>query len=378
MGIPAMSRRNTFRLLGVVALAAAPLGATATRVTGVDVLTRWQHERMTRLGASEALGHSNATLVRQMLATPASPYSEPVEEPGFTNEVDWAETLDRIPGGPLSSSDALTVMRWDLGMTRARPGVDITIKSGYRDDFAAASAIKADIDPDIFWHVLDLTGYSHSAKGATYAVGLQILRRQLAEETDADRRATLSIDPDVFARAMRARNIDEVTEYDLNYLSTLVQHRLLHWKVGERASTGLRALPVAYRIARVAAAYRDLQGYTTAYPCRRDATPVASYSGSDGSDPPLCFVAATDRAVHRWYLDEYRRQARRVTPQHESGLARFAGFAGAILALVDIVGMLEIVEAVIADDLLTAEAITSPDAEFAAERADLLSCRIPE
>ncbi|WP_448096130.1 hypothetical protein [Luteibacter yeojuensis] len=371
-------RKASLHAAFTASLAVATLDCAATTTAGVDVLSHLQRQRIARLGAADALTHSNTTFVRQMLVDPASPYSDLIVEPAFTNDVDWPSLLERIPGGPLGSSEALAVMQWDLGMTRARPGLDIQAKAGYRDDFAAASATKADVDADIFWHVLDLTGYNHSAKGAGYAVGLQILRRQLAE-TPADRRITLNVDPDVFMRFMQARHFDEVTEYDLGYLSMLVQQRLIHWRAGERASTGRRALPVAYRVARVAAAYRDLEGYLAGYPCDRTARPVTGTAGTGtaGDERPLCFVAATDRAVHRWYLDEYRRQGR-VMPHHESGLARFARFAGAILVLVDLAGALEIVEALIADDLVAAEAIGPAEAEFAAERADALSCRIPE
>jgi len=368
---------NALRRTFITALCLATMDCVAT-TANVDVLSHLQRERIARLGAADALAHSNAAFVRQMLVNPASPYSGLIAEPAFTNEVDWPGLLERIPGGPLTSHQALAVMQWDLGMTRARPGIDITIKAGYRDDFASASATKADVDPDIFWHVLDLTGYSHSTKGAGYAVGLQILRRQLAE-TPEDRRIALNVDPDVFKRIMLARHFDEVTEYDLGYVSALVQRRLVHWSVGERTSHGLRALPVAYRIARVAAAYRDLQGYEAGYPCDRAANTATGTAGTGvaGDDRPLCFAAATDRAVHRWYLDEYLRQSR-VVPHRDSGLARFAHFAGAILALIDMAGAMEVVEALIADDLVAAETITRAEADFAAERANVLSCRIPD
>lgn len=374
------AQRPFLRILaGVVALAMTSVDSVATTATGVDVLSHFQRERMNRLGAANALGHSNAAFIRQMLVNPESPYSELVAEPGFTNDVDWPETLDRIQGGPLTSDQALAVMQWDLGMTRARPGLDIAIRPGFRDDFAAAGATKADVDPDIFWHVLDLTGYSHSTKAAAYAVGLQILRHQLQRIPEA-RRMALSVDPEVFDRFMRARHFDEVSEYDLDYVSMLVQQRLVHWRAGEVASTGLRSLPAAYRVARVAAAYRDLQGYIGGYPCNRDGMPVATFAGTgaDADAQPLCFAAATDRAVHRWYLDESRRQAARIPPRRESGLGRFAGFAGAVLALVDIVGALEVVESLIADDLAIAESIAPAEADFAAERADILSCPIPD
>ncbi len=152
------------------------------------------------------------------------------------------------------------------------------------------------------------------------------------------------------------------------------------WFIGAWVSEpppGLRALPVAYRIARVAAACRDLQGYEAGYPCDRAANTATGTAGTGvaGDDRPLCFAAATDRAVHRWYLDEYLRQSR-VVPHRDSGLARFAHFAGAILALIDMAGAMEVVEALIADDLVAAETITRAEADFAAERANVLSCRI--
>lgn len=371
-------RKTSLHMAFAAALTVTALDSVATTTTGVDVLSYLQAARISRQGAADALAHTNTTFVRQMLVEPASPYSDLIAEPAFTNDVEWPELLERISGGPLTSNEALAVMQWDLGMTRARPGVDIETKPGYRHDFAAASAIKADVDPDIFWHVLDLTGYGHSAKGAGYAVGLQILRRQLAKTPD-DRRIALNVDPDVFMRFMRARHFDEVTEYDLRYLSALVQQRLVHWRAGERTPAGRRELPIAYRIARTAAAYRDLEGYLAGYPCDAAARPVEGTAGTGmaGDDRPLCFVAATDRAVHRWYLDEYRRQGR-VVPHIESGLARLARFAGTILPLVDLMGALEVVEALIADDLVAAEVISPAEAEFAAERADVLSCRIPE
>jgi len=41
-------------------------------------------------------------------------------------------------------------------------------------------------------------------------------------------------------------------------------------------------------------------------------------------------------------------------------------------------GAMEVVEALIADDLVAAETITRAEADFAAERANVLSCRIPD
>lgn len=367
------------RFFTAVVLAMLPVSAGAIAIVGVDVLSQWQRERIARLGAEEAFAHSNAGLVRQMLLDPASPYSAMNDAPGFTNDVDWPNIVRTIKAGEVSLHDALAVMQWDLGMTRARPGVDLLVRRGYRDNFVAASATKADVDPDIFWHVLDLSGFRHSARGATFAVGLQILRTQMAA-TAPERYDTVGIDAGVFDRVMQAQHMDQVTAYDLNYLSTLVQYRLIHWRAGERASTGLRALPMAFRVSRVAAAYRDALAYVSGPTCHKDGSPVSGTAGTgtEGDTRPLCFVAATDRAVHRWYLDEVRRQAAYVPEREESGLRRLIRFAGAVLALMDMAAVIEVVEAVVADDLVAGEAITGAEADVTAERADALFCPLAE
>jgi hypothetical protein len=368
-------------LLGAACVSLAAIDAAATTIVGVDVLSSLQRERVARLGASEAMRQSNGELMREMLVEPASPYSELESSPSFTNDVDWPEILESLPGKRLDTDEALSVLQWDLGMTRARPGIDVAPGDGFRDSFVAANAGKADVDPDIFWHMLDLTGFRHSTKAATYAVGMQVLRRQMLA-TGAGRRASLDIDADVFDRVMRANHADQLEAYDLRYLSTLVQHRLVHWYAGGQASTGLRELPVAFRVARVAAAYRDAQGFLAGSPCHADASPVSGVAGTDvdGDTRALCFVAATDRAVHRWYLDEYRRQATAVPEpeHHESGLFRIATIAGAIFPLLEVASLFEVVEAIVADDLVSAEGLTSAEAEVAAERADSLTCRFPE
>jgi hypothetical protein len=355
------------------------MDATATKIVGVDVVPHLQRERIARLGAAEAMRQNNRQVVSQMLLDPSSPYSELQPSPAFINDVDWPDIVDGVPGRRLDSDGVLTVLQWDLGMTRARPNIDVVVRNGYKDPFVSASAGKADVDPDIFWHMLDLTGFRHSTKAAYYAIGMQLLRRQI-DASDPDRRAALGIEPDVFDRVMQAPHADELKAYDLRYLSTLVQHRLVHWQAGGQATTKLRELPMAFRVARVAAAYRDAQGYIAAAPCHANASPVAGVAGTgnDGDHRALCFVAATDRAVHRWYLEEFRQQASFVRAQPRGGMSLLAGLAVAIFPLLEVASLFEVVEAVVADDLMAAEVITPADAEVAAERADLLTCRIPE
>lgn len=364
-------------MLGTMVAALGGGTAHATTILGADVLSHLQRERLARVG-DETSSQTQETLLGQLLADPASPYSSTRGQPAFVNDVEWPDVLARLPGN-LSTEDAVAVLNWDLGLSRARPGQDIEPRAGFRDSFVAASATKADVDADIFWHMIDLTGFRHSARAATYAVAMQILRQQM-NETDPARQSAIGIDGAVFRRVMAASFLDQVPDYDFHYLSTLVQHRLIHWQVGDRASTGLRALPTAFRIARVAAAYRDAQGYLAGYPCKPDASPVIGSAGTgrEGDDRPLCFVAATDRAVHRWYVDESERQALWVPTREQDGMKRLAGFAAAVFVLLDLAPFVEMIEAVAADDLVTARLLSSADADVAAERAERLFCPFPE
>jgi hypothetical protein len=227
--------------------------------------------------------------------------------------------------------------------------------------------------------MVDLTGFPHSTRAASYAVAMQILREQI-RSTAPGRRAVLGVDEAAFRRVMKASYLDEISHHDLQYLSVLVQYRLIHWQPGGRSTNGLRALPTVFRVARVAAAYRDAQGYIGGFPCKPDATPRKNHAGTgtDGDERPLCFVAATDRAVHRWYVDEAHRQATRSPPRETTGMQRLAGFAAVLLALLDLAPLVEVVEAVVADDLVTAEWLTPLEADLAAERADRLFCPLPD
>lgn len=281
--------------LFVSALMLGSTEAHATRVTGTDVLAHWQRTRIERLGGEQA-SLAGQDIIRQMLKEPTSPYSDVVLQPDFTNGIDWSATIDAFADRGLTSVDALAALRWDLGMTRARPGIDITARKGFRDAYVSASASKADVDADIFWHMLDLTGFRHSTKAAVYAVGMQILRSQ-AIAVPSEQWIATGIDASVFARVMGAQHMDQLSHYDLEYLSALVQYRLLHWRAGKAGSAGHRSLPVAYRVARAAAAYRDAQGYIGSAPCTRDGSPSlrSAGSGGHGDDRPLCFTARGHR-----------------------------------------------------------------------------------
>ena len=348
----------------------ATLLASSATVASASVLQRVQAERMAQLGTELALTQGDHWWAHQLLVDPASAYSETIDQPRFTNEIWWQAVLDGTHGES-DEGDLLHQLRRELGMTRARPGVDITPGIGFRDPLVAANAAKAGLDADIFWHVLDMFGHAGAHRFASQTIGMQLLRESMAA-TPPDRQLTVGIYADVFRRVMAASHPSQLTAHDLRYLDTLVQHRLLH--PGRETD-----LPVAWRIARVAAAFRDTQGYIGGPPCHPDATPHHRYAGTGraGDQRVPCLVAATDRAVQGWYVDDMR-QPNPTPPAGHHGLGGVALLLGALLPLLDMAALVEVVEASLADDMVAADAMSATDADELSERAARLTCRIPE
>lgn len=316
----------------------------------VDILSLMTQTREARLGPGTP-SSKGVPVAEQLLANPGSPYSEAEPHPAFTNDVDWVDVLDALPAS-MGEADALNVLRIDLGATRARPGVDVIPSPGFRDPFVSASATKADVDADIFWHALDLMGYRHSARAAGYAVALQMLRRQV-ETTPVERRAAAGIDASVLSRVMAARHAGEVRPDDLAYLGLLLRFHVNQGISGETSRAGKRLIPTAYRMARVAAAYRDLEGYLERPPCRPDGSP-ATYRYAKDDATALCFVAANDRAVYRWYRDEVRRQDIPSTQRSRRQPSKLLLLFMAIAPVMDMLALAETVELVAGEEAVVA------------------------
>lgn len=366
-------------ILRLALLVALPSAAPAATRADIDVFGTMLESRIGEHGAAVALGRTSADVAAELLLTPTSPYSDVEGAPRFINDIRWPVLLSSLGTPSVTSDEALAVLRWDLGTTRSRPTVDVAVPAGhgFRDDFVAASAIKADVDADIFWQALVMSGNRYSTVGAVYAVGLQVLRRQLVD-VETERQQDMGIDRGVLDRFMAATSPDDLRPTDLQYLADIVHYRMTTWRPGGRASNGERMLPMPYRIARVAAAYRDTQGYVNGGTCLADARPRPDTAGmlTDEDDRPLCFVAATDRAVHYWYLREHRAQMSGELPnQHtHDGPRKLAEAVFGVLAVMDLAAFVETTEALVADRLAAREVIDDDEAEIAGERVYRLTC----
>lgn len=361
-----------------------PLPALAADPTTVDVYRELVRHRTATLGVDKAFNHSTRQYVSGFLENPDFPYSALRDDPPITNEVWWYDFVD---GLPIDAADknaaALEMLQWQGGFTKARIGVDVIVDKAsiiaFRNGYAAANAIKAGVDADIFWKARDFNG-ALSTLAAGQAVALQLLRDQIrsyAPETYEAR----GIKPDVLARYLDQLYPGNLTDSDEDYLSSL-----LHYALSDNSFTvdskGRRQLPAAYRVARVAAAYADAGGYTVPGgtctgndPAKRLPTGPAATEGAG----PLCFVAATDQAVQSWYRRKMRQEEASVRRAHHSpddAQLRVQFWFSVVLTLVDIAGFVEFTEANLVNELSAEGALTDEEAAVVEERATQLKCRL--
>lgn len=379
---------------GIVILVAClcPVAAPASD----HPLTKDIHRELIRFlakpGHKHSVGFRHAAIgthgtLQALLVDPASPYSELIDQPRMTNTLWWHTfSIDVAAREPEASTadidtDVLHTLQWQLGLTKSRPDIDVAIS---RNDTIfrlfgsldiAAQLRKADIDADILLKARDLYPTSLT-RAATEAVAVQIIRDQM-QSIDESRYEAFGVKPSVVMHYLSTADAALIDESDARYLHEALSSALesRHMPIGK---DGEQRLPAAWRVARVAAALRDMQGYAGTPPCDHSEVRAgyADVHPDDIYEKPLCFVDATDRGVHAWYLAEARRE-RLGIPYYEKsrkGFSAFLMWVGALMPLLDAVAILEAVEAAVADELLEEGAISAEEAEEAAVRERNLVC----
>lgn len=218
----------------------------------------------------------------------------------------WAEVFRAltVQDKSMSRDEATVALAWDFGFTNGYPGV--TDPDHPDPDIGArwsgAHLAKAGVHRDIARKALALAGPGAYAVGANLAVALQVLSDKLAC-FDRERWASIGLRSDVLGRFMRAESLDQVSDFDMAYVSRLLQAELSQWHAGGMGVYGRRQLPGPFRVARVAAAFRETLGYSVP-PCDDQGRPRELVAAQSPQNPnkELCLVAANDRAVHAWYL----------------------------------------------------------------------------
>lgn len=253
----------------------------------------------------------------ELLVDPRSPYSDLLASPTWAQEAWWQSATERIAPGAAASAKPLVALQHQVGATKARPGRDVTVTPEHRRLYkgreAAANAIKAGVDADIFERALRRHPRRFT-QAAMEAVAVQIVRDR-ASATAAEHHAALNLRADVVDRYLD-EDPSRYSVEDERYAGELLRHAVTSGHPTFNAR-GERQLPAVFRVARVAAAYADRQGYTrTAGYCRGDAPTWKPFPARAGqlTYRPLCFVAATDRAVYEWFVRKARFDAIEVGP----------------------------------------------------------------
>jgi hypothetical protein len=300
-------------LATALASAASPSALANSRVgpPAGDIFSAWIGARFAdnpdkdNLVADEAVTHD-------MVLAPRTPYSVLRSVPmGFRGSV-WTRAFANLQSSntPMNRAAATEALAWDLGMTNGYPGVvdaDYPVPDlGAR--WAGTQLAKAGVSEALARKALALTGQAAYTVAANYAVAAQILFEKLACYGEEEW-AAYGLRKDVLDRFQAASSLSKLSDFDLVYLVRLLEGELSTWTAGETTIMGRRQLPTALRVARVAAAFRDMQGYKDD-PCTSAGRYRPSVATTDPAEltKPMCLVDASDRAVLQRYLLQFDRQ----------------------------------------------------------------------
>jgi hypothetical protein len=360
------------------ALCAGLFLSVAASATSVDVYAEYVKARSSMpSGSADDRFPDTASFLGEFLKDPSSPYSPLAKKPASIRAPWWNDFARRIvPGTPDARDLALGRLQRFMGLTKARPGIEIAgaeeKAAAFNGREAAASAIKASVDADIFWKARDLNGTISAA--AAHAVAMQLLRDAM-RDSPQDSWEAQGLKADVLQRMLTTDSPDFVSEEDDRYLGDLLAYAI---QTRQASSPGVQAV---YRVARVAAAYTDAQGYFGEGGfCQNDEPRTDQPTDATALDDhrPLCFIAATDRGVHAWFRGQLRldTSGARIHENSHNGFERVAYWLGAVLPVVDLVAFVELANAAVADELVEAEAVEASEAEDIRGRAERLACGV--
>ncbi|HVI54715.1 MAG TPA: hypothetical protein VM621_06650 [Luteibacter sp.] len=243
---------------------------------------------------------------RLALVDPANLYTElaPLSVTGVDATWRSAWSLLGLQGFHMSLLQTQTSFRWDLGLTRARPGVEMPLLHSFPElgkPWVAANIVKAGIDRDLFTQAQLLAGPGNALLAANLAVAAQLLREKLAAaRASGETYSGLWSGP--LEHMMAARRAFALTDVETSYLMRLLENELSSRREVPPSAYGYRQVPTAVRVARAAAAYQS-KTYKAPFPCANDGVVVTAVAAASLADAtrPFCFADMIDRRVLAWY-----------------------------------------------------------------------------
>jgi hypothetical protein len=263
-------------------------------------------ERMWRVTPSTSPLGDDSEVERRSLLDPSNLYTDLAPLTVASMDGTWrsAWTVLRLQGFIMPLLETQTSFRWDLGLTRARPGIEMPPLRNVPElgkPWVAANIVKAGIDRDIYVQARLLAGPGNTLIAANLAVAGQLLREKTeAAQASGELYAGLWSTP--LEHMMAARAAYTLTDVEISYLMRLLENELSSRRDPPVSVYGRRQVPTAVRVARAAAAYRS-ETYTAPFPCSDNGAFVQGVAAARLGDAtqPFCFADMIDRRVLAWY-----------------------------------------------------------------------------
>lgn len=271
-----------------------------------DFIAELITERTWRVTPLASPLYDDSDLERQSLVDPRNLYTDLAPLSTRTMDATWRAAWTSLgqQGFSMPLLQTQTSLRWDLGLTRARPGIEMPPLRSVPElgkPWVAANIVKAGIDRDLFVQARLLAGPGNSLIAANLAVAAQLLREKIeaAQASGEAYRGLWSVPLD---HVMAARSAYALSDVETSYLMRLLENELSSWRDRPLSVYGRRQVSTAVRVARVAAAYRS-ETYVAPFPCSDDGAFVRNVAATtlDDATQPFCFADMIDRRVLAWY-----------------------------------------------------------------------------
>jgi hypothetical protein len=209
----------------------------------------------------------------------------------------------------MTQQSASYALAWDYGMTKASHGWEVPRTANWRSVgyLAQANAKKAGVDEDVFAAARRIMQADRAALPASYAVAAMLLREKQSFMRDDAMRRARGLDDAILRRFLAAKGPEGIQAGDAVYLMTVLEGELNRWHAGGVSVHGARQLPVVFRLARAAAAYKEDRDYAKLSACTstKEGRWAASGDGSAEVASRPCLVDYTDQDLYRWYQRQY-------------------------------------------------------------------------
>jgi hypothetical protein len=271
-----------------------------------DFIAELIAERTWHVTPSASPLYDDSDVERLSLVDPTNLYTELTPLSTRNMDATWRAAWQslRRQGFNMPLLQTHTTFRWDLGLTRARPGIEMPPLRNIDElgePWVAANVVKAGIDRDLFVQARLLVGPDNVFVAANLAVAAQLLRAKI-EAAQASGEAYAGLWSAPLEHMVAARRAFALTDVEIAYLMRMLENELSAWRDSPFSIYGRRQVPTAVRVARMAAAYRS-EGYGPPFPCSDNGAFVPGVAETSLGDAtrPFCFADMIDRRVLAWY-----------------------------------------------------------------------------